>query len=296
MQSSNLLLVGGSGSVGNFLAENLSNFDSIHIIDKKQPKNKSLNFHQCDLTDIQTLKKIYFKFPNDLPVLYLTGNLTNLFSSDEVSQSIKDNLEALSNFITIFNSKISKLIFISSVSVYGIPQYLPINESHPTNPITLYGTIKKCAEILAQTQCKNFDISLTIIRLTQIYGILSAENTLPHILVNHLKEKKTPKIYCNPEHKRDYLHISEFCRFIDKLLLNYKSGIFNVGSGEGIKILDLFKTSFAFVDKKLDLEIISKRDLQPSFSQVLDITKIKKDFGFKPSITITDWLKDQLKK
>lgn len=294
MTKFNLLLVGGMGSIGRSLINNIQEFDSLLIIDKKKITKPSNNYVQCELENINDLQKIIPNIPDNLVVVYLAGNLSNSFLPQDISKSIQDNLMGLSNFITLFHTKIKNFIYVSSVSVYGIPQYIPIDENHSTYPISFYGCMKKCGEIISSTLCKNFKIPLTIIRSTQLYGLDSALNSLPHLLVNYLKNEKILKINSNPEYVRDYLHIFDFCTFMKKLILNPKPGIFNLGTGHGISILDLFKISYEFTQKKFELNNILETDLKSSYSQVLDITKIKNEFNFQPNKNIIDWLKNEL--
>jgi len=293
-ENDDLLIVGGFGSIGTEIIKNLKDDFIIHVIDKKL--NENLNFCNYEICNLSVEKLDIRKFPDQLTVVYLIGNLTNSLNSNEVLTSIDDNISSLANFIITFSKKIKHMIFISSVSVYGLPKYNPTDEQHPINPLSFYGSQKACAEIICKTLCNNFCIPFTIIRSTQLFGLFSAELTLPHVLMKHLKSGKPISLTGNPNSQRDYLHISDFCRFISDVIKTPKEGIFNIGSGKGLKIIDIFKIAFEeFGILFKENDIISKES-NSSFSQVLDIKLAQEAYGFVPKYSMKAWYHDAANK
>tara|TARA_B110000467_G_C18336006_1_gene497826 strand:- start:1518 stop:2399 length:882 start_codon:yes stop_codon:yes gene_type:complete len=289
-----ILIVGGFGSIGTKIIKNLKNDFSIHVIDKKLNKNYDFcNYEICDLSDGKLNDK---KFPNQLTVIYLTGNLTNSLTSNDALNSINDNISSLTNFLILFSKKIKHMIFVSSVSVYGLPKYNPIDEEHPINPYSFYGSQKACAEIISKTLCNNLDIPLTIIRSSQLFGLNSAELTLPHLLMNNLKNGKSISLTGDPYSERDYLHVSDFCIFINNVIKTPKEGIFNIGSGEGLKLIELFKMSFEVFGMSFKKSHIISKKNNSSFSQILDIKLAQQTYDFKPEYTMKSWFLDSLNK
>ncbi len=285
-----LLIVGGFGSIGTKIIENLKNDFSIHVIDKKLNKNYDFcNYEICDLSGGKLNNE---KFPDQLTTVYLTGNLTNSLTSDDALNSINDNILSLTNFIILFSKKIKHMIFVSSVSVYGLPKYNPIDEQHPIDPSSFYGSQKACAEIICKTLCNNFHIPLTIIRSGQLFGVLSAEHTLPHLLMNYLKSGKSISLTGDPYSERDYLHVSDFCRFIYNVIKTPKEGIFNIGSGEGLKLIELFRIAFEAFGMPFNKDDIISKKNNLSFSQILDIKLAQQTYDFVPKYTMKRWFLD----
>lgn len=293
----NLLIVGGCGSIGQNLIEIIPKETPIFVLDKIlcREYTSSCKYFQCDLTDVHSIDLIASKLPNDLIVVYLAGNLITSITKEAILNSVRDNITALVNFMTSISSKLKHLIYVSSLSVYGIPKYVPVDEDHPINPSSIYGSEKACGELISKSLCNLYKIPLTIIRSTQLFGLSSAEQTLPHILLNRLKLKENVKILCDPNCERDYLHVSDFSRFIFEITKTPIEGIFNMGGGRGIKILDLFRSSFdtfgiPFDPKKtIDIQSIT------SYSIVLNIEKAHHLYGFRPKYTIEEWFKDNAK-
>lgn len=294
---SNLLIVGGCGSIGQNLIEIIPKETPIFILDKIVCKDNviSRNYYQCNLTDVNEVDLITSKLPDNLTAVYLAGNLITSTTKGEIMNSVKDNITALVNFVTSTSSKLKHLIYVSSLSVYGIPKYIPVDEEHRINPFSIYGSEKASGELIIKSLCKLYKVPLTIVRSTQLFGLRSAEQTLPHIILNRLKLKESVKILCDPNCERDYLHVSDFSRFIFDITKNPIEGIFNIGSGRAMKILDLFRSSFnAFgtpFDPKKNINIQST----PSYSIVLNIEKAQLLYGFKPKYTIEKWFEDNAK-
>jgi len=290
----NLLIVGGCGSIGNALIKSLD-VDHIYVLDKQILKNntKNITYFECDMINFDLLEKIISKLPANLLVVYLAGNLSTEFSSDQIHESFNDNVIALSNFLNLTKSKLNHFIFISTLSVYGAPLSNPINENHSIRPFSLYGCSKAAAEIMCNALCDNYKIPLTILRLTQLYGLDSANNAFPHVLLNAIKSKNFSKIKINPHIERDYLHISDFIQFLQSLIKQPKQGIFNIGFGKGVNLLNLTKLMASLFEINLDEKEIL--DHNSSFSLIMNISKSKKIFDFQPKQRLDLWLKDELK-
>lgn len=293
----NLLIVGGCGSVGQNLTQIIPKEIPIYVLDKTMCKEHTLSckYHHCNLTDVTSVDLITSKLPDNLTVVYLAGNLVTSITKEEILNSVKDNIMALANFVTAMSTKLKHLIYVSSLSVYGIPKYVPVDEEHPINPFSIYGSEKASGELISKSLCNLYKIPLTIIRSAQLFGLPSAEQTLPHILLNRLKLKECIKISCDPNCERDYLHVSDFSRFIFEVAKTPIEGIFNVGCGRGIKIWDLFRTSFDVFGIPFDPKKILDIKSIPIYSIVLNIEKAQRLYGFRPKYQIEKWLKDNAK-
>lgn len=293
MNNTNLLIVGGGGSIGNHLINSL-NFDNVYILDKQILKNtqKNITFFKCDLLNSDLLEKIISDLPNNLIVLYLAGNLSTEFKTDQIQNSVNDNVIALSNFFNIVKSKLNHFIFVSSISVYGRSLYNPIDENHPIQPFSLYGFSKATAELLCTILCKN-QVPLTILRLTQLYGLKSAQNSFPHVLLDALKSRDFSKIKINNTTERDYLHISDFTKFIQKLIFQPEQGIFNIGFGKSVNLFKLIQHMISLHKITFDEKKIVTNE--PSFSLTMNITNAKKIFGFTPTKQLDEWINEELK-
>ena len=227
------------------------------------------------------------KLPKKIIVLYLARNLENKSKGRELTKSINDNIVSLINLLLLIQNKTERFIFLSSISVYGKPKKLPITEKNEISPISNYGIQKACCEIILESFCKHHKIPLTIIRLSQVYGITSAKHSLPQILVKNLQNSKKVPIKSGLKIKRDYIHIDDLLKFLNSVLKSKNNGVYNFGYDKGVSVRELFKTAY----KVYGLEFNYVSNSNPSFSQFFNIDKALKTFGYSPSINVKSWIK-----
>jgi nucleoside-diphosphate-sugar epimerase len=165
----NICIIGGSGFIGGYLMDLLRRHHNLLNIDKvKSLRHKDISFLECDITDYQKLKQS-IQLGIDLIVLLAAEH------KDDVTPTSKYydvNVEGTRNVLKVMSEKnIQKIIFTSSVAVYGLNKQSP-NESSPTDPFNHYGKSKLEAEkVLSQWFDNNQDgKSLTIIRPTVVFG------------------------------------------------------------------------------------------------------------------------------
>lgn len=130
-----------------------------------------------------------------------------------------------------FSRKINaKFIFLSSY-MYGKPECLPIDESHSTSVLNPYALSKYLAEEACKFYSKNFHISISVLRVFNIYGPGQKSNFLiPHLISEVLSSQEINVLDLSP--KRDYLYISDLIDAIISLFdCDVEFEIFNIGSG-----------------------------------------------------------------
>jgi len=140
-------------------------------------------------------------------------------------------------------NNVQKFVFASSVAVYGIPRYLPIDENHPTIPFLPYGVTKRAGELYCSTFAKLYGLDTVSLRYFYIYG--PRYSTFDHsALVNFINRaihKKPLIIYGDGLQIRDYTYIDDA---IEGTILaikkeNTQGKTYNIASGVGISILEL---------------------------------------------------------
>jgi UDP-glucose 4-epimerase len=131
----------------------------------------------------------------------------------------------------------ARLIYISSAAVYGEPQRLPIDENHPTRPLSPYGFSKLAGEQVAQMLVPK----AAVLRLFNVYG---PGQTGPYAgvitkFIERAKRGLPPVIYGDGTQTRDFVHVADVARFVEVVLDRGAAGIFNVGTGRAVSIREL---------------------------------------------------------
>jgi len=131
----------------------------------------------------------------------------------------------------------ARLIYISSAAVYGEPQRLPIDENHPTKPLSPYGLSKLAGEQVAQMLASG----AAVLRLFNVYG---PGQTGPYAgvvskFIERAKRGLPPVIYGDGTQTRDFIHVSDVARLVEVVLDRGAAGVYNVGTGRAVSIREL---------------------------------------------------------
>jgi len=129
------------------------------------------------------------------------------------------------------------LVYISSAAVYGEPQRLPIDENHPTKPLSPYGLSKLAGEQITQMLAPG----AAVLRLFNVYG---PGQTGPYAgviskFVERAKRGLPPVIYGDGTQTRDFIHVADVARLVEVVLDCGAAGVYNVGTGRAVSIREL---------------------------------------------------------
>ncbi len=323
----NVLLTGGMGYIGSHTAlslienghdvtilDNLSNSSASVLQKIKSITSVQPNFVECDILETNLLKKSMQKFNID-SVIHLAGLKAVGESVLNPMTYFKNNVQGTLSLLEAMQScNITLLVFSSSATVYGTPKYLPLNESHPTNPCNPYGNSKFLIEKIL-TDVANSNKFWNIITLRYFNPVGSHEsgligdnpNGIPNNLmpyINQVAANQLPFLnvygddYETPDGTgiRDYIHVEDLSEAHLAALMSIGSSAksdqsyintFNVGTGVGYSVLDLLKT-FENINKvEIPYKITPRRkgDIAVCYS---DPTKANNELKWHASRTLED--------
>ena len=176
-----------------------------------------------------------------------------------------------------------KLVYPSSAAVYGMVDKLPITTEDDLNPISPYGVHKKIAEELCQLYCKQYNISVAIIRLFSVYG----EGLEKQLLWDACKkiEAGNNLFWGTGEETRDWIHVSDVAEllYIASKKANSECIIVNGGSGKNISISKILECLFYFFDSLNKPKFGGEKDIGNPAHYLADIAIITK-WGWSPKI------------
>ena len=283
-----ILITGSRGFVGDHICK--SYFKNKYNLITDNPTDKQRN----DITKIE-----YFEnFDDKIDVIiHLAAKISINDSLNDPYETYYTNMVGTLNVLEFAKRKnITKFIFLSTY-VYGQPQYLPIDENHPINPHSPYNKSKIIAESLCQDYYKIFGINIVILRPFYLYGYNRKKNTLIRSVLDQINSNGIIKL-SNEKTSRDFLYISDFIELLNNILNKFPSGcnIYNVGSGTSYTITEISRKIANLLNKKIRIcydESVRKQDIN---EMVADITKISKEFDWKPKIDIDQGLTLTIKK
>jgi len=229
-----------------------------------------------------------------LPKLDFIINLASHTSIDESwinpYKYLHDNYNITLKLLEIARKNNSKFIQLSSY-VYGVPNYLPIDEMHDVKTYNPYSSSKIASENLCIDYFNLFNISSSILRLFNIYGPGQDQRFLiPYLLDASMTGKKI-KIR-DLSIRRDYLWIGDLIKALELLILNFKEGshVYNLGYGKSYSALEIISE----IEKnsgKINYSLLSKSSEVVVKDCIADTRKFSTDFSWKPEISFDEGIK-----
>jgi len=180
----------------------------------------------------------------------------------------------------------SYFLYISSAGVY--PEKNSIKREEEANPQNLYGAMKFSAEILLSNLAKSKKIKFCALRFSRIYGKGMQRNPIADFLKGFKKRKVI--LYDDFSAEYDYIYVKDATRAILMAIENKWEGVYNTGSGKGIKVSEIKRIFEKLRGEKFKIEFKMKR----KGKDILNVNRVKK-LGFKNIYNIERGIKETLK-
>jgi len=318
-----ILLTGGLGYIGSHCAvqlcdsgyeviivDNLSNSNLTVLENIRKTANKQIDFILADIRDLDGLKKIFTEKRIDT-VIHLAGLKSIPDSFEQPLDYYSVNVHGTISLLKAMSMcKVHKLVFSSSASVYGNPQYLPIDEAHPLAPNNPYSMTKLTAENLLKSLCDTSDQwKMIVLRYFNPVGAHDSlnigelpeknfGNLMPNISAVAFKKKTHLNIYGNNYSTSDGTALRDFIHIMDladgheaalKFLNTNKSKfeVINLGTGISHSVLEVVNTYQKISGLNIKNKKIPPRagDIDISYA---DVKKAKKKLDWKSKRDLSD--------
>lgn len=308
-----VLITGGLGFIGSNLARRLiAEGASVTLVDSLIPQYGGNVFNIHDIKDKVNVNISDVRDPFSMAYLVqgkdylfnLAGQTSHLDSMTNPKADLDINASAQLSILEAcrqHNPKI-KIVFASTRQLYGKPEYLPVDEAHPINPVDVNGINKLAGEWYHLLYNNVHGIRACALRLTNTYGpgmrVKDARQTFLGIWVRNLIEGKTVLIFGDGAQLRDFNYVDDS---VDAMLLAAASEktngkVFNLGSNEVVSLRDLAAMMvelhpggrYEFVAFPPERKAI---DIGDYYS---DFTKIKDALGWVPQISLKEGLRRSL--
>ncbi len=296
--STKVLIFGHAGFSGVYMTRYLQKISGIVLYGVDLQKNGFIEEYQADLTDFDRINQII----SDIRPDYII-NLAGLNQAEDPTQLFSANIIPVINTIRSLNANElihTRLLLISSASVYGDPGAAPISESEPANPVNMYGASKLAMEQLLPVMTGPDTCSVMIARTFNLIGPgLSDKLSVPsfiHQLIDIQKSKFTPVIRVGNLHpRRDYIDIRDAVKAYWKIITQGKSGeIYNVGSGKSISMQEILRIILDNLGLEVTIETDKNRLRKNEILHSLaDITKVS-SLGWLPETDFINSITDML--
>jgi UDP-glucose 4-epimerase len=184
----------------------------------------------------------------------------------------------------------------SGGTVYGTPNYLPVDEEHCTAPICSYGISKLSIEKYLHLYKHLHGLNYIVLRAANPYGKGQNPLTGQGVIANFIHKMKLEEpieVWGDGTVVRDYFDVRDLSIITFKALFSDESGIYNIGSGIGLTINALIEIIGGHLSATPNIIYSEGRSLDVK-SIVLDCTRVKKVFSWSASIDINSGIRDYL--
>lgn len=178
---------------------------------------------------------------------------------------------------------INKFVFSSTCATYGVPETIPIPETHPQNPINPYGTSKLMVERILKDFDTAYNFKSVIFRYFNAAGAdpkgragedhNPETHLIPLILLTALGKRQAIKIFGSDYPTRDgtcirdYIHVTDLAQAhvlgLEYLLQGGDSEVFNLGNGNGFTVQEMIAMAKAVTGKDFAVEEAERRPGDP---------------------------------
>ena len=305
-----ILITGGLGFIGSNLARRLVECgNSVTVLDSLIPEygGNPRNLHDLrekivvNLSDVRDPFSINELIKGQDYLFNLAGQTSHLDSMNDPFTDLDINAKAQLSILEACrkNNPNIRIVFASTRQIYGKPQYLPVDEKHPLNPIDVNGINKIAGEQYHLLYNHAHGIRSSVLRLTNTYGprmrIKDARQTFLGIWIRNLLEGKPIQVYGDGQQRRDYNYVDDL---LDALVLasteNKAIGkVFNLGAPDPMSLKETAEimcseigvASWKLVPFPEDRKAIDVGDF------TCDYSSFSSAFGWKPKITFADGIK-----
>lgn len=289
-----VLVTGGAGYIGSHTClELLRAGHVVHVVDNlynghaealervRRLSNLELGFAECDVRDGAKLDKIFSAFKPDA-VIHFAGLKAVGESVVEPARYYDVNVGGTAVLLgAMERADCQGIVFSSSATVYGEPQYLPCDESHPLNPINPYGRTKLMGEELLRdwSRARTGRRAVALRYFNPVGADASGQigeaprgvpnNLMPYVAQVAVGLRAALQIfgddYNTPDGTgvRDYIHVVDLAlahvAAVERLVNMEPFEVINVGRGAGISVLEIVREFEAASGKSIKVEIAPRR-------------------------------------
>lgn len=293
-----ILVTGGCGYIGAHTIVDLiqSGFEVLSIDDNshsttklldgiKQITGKEIKNYAIDLKDFNLTKSVFQEHKGIAGIIHFAAYKAVNESVEQPLMYYENNLLSLINILKcVAEYNIPYFVFSSSCTVYGNPDIMPVTEQSPLKPVeSPYGATKQMGEQIVHDFSKTNNTKTVLLRYFNPVGahpsgfigeipIGKPANLIPAITQTAIGKLPTMQVYGNDYSTRDgsclrdFIHVSDIAhahtlaiQYLQQAKSNNKTEIFNLGTGNGVTVLEAIQAFEKVNNIKLKYNIGPRR-------------------------------------
>ena len=293
-----ILVTGGAGFIGSHVVDAyLEQGHDVLVVDdlstgKRENVNPKARLFALDIRDKKLAEVFAAEQPDVINHQAAKANLRE--SMDKPGLYADVNILGSLHLLELSRKhNVKKFIFASTGgAIYGEPEYLPADEMHPVNPLDPYGASKAAFEHYLPVYQANYSIPFTVLRYANVYGPRQdpyGEAGVVAIFTVKMLHEEQAIINGSGEQERDFAYVGDVARANLLALDRGDGGFFNIGTGAGTSINDIFsrlRSSTGY--QKQDVHGPAKAG--EVFKIYLQADRARSELGWQPTTSLEDGL------
>ena len=281
-----ILVTGGAGYIGSHVVLSLcDNGEDVVVLDDLSSGSQNAIDDRAKFILGSTLNKkdIDTALDGVDAVIHLAAFKAASESMISPAKYSQNNIVGTINLInSMIDQDVNNFIFSSSAAVYGYPEYLPIDENHPLNPINYYGFTKLEIERILDWYNKLTGLKYATLRYFNAAGYdkkgrinhleKNPQNLIPIVMEVASGFRKKLEVFGNDYDTkdgtgmRDYIHVTDLAKAHIKAidyLKDHDSLTMNLATGDSHSVLDVIEMAKRITNKEILYNFVDRREGDP---------------------------------
>jgi len=251
-----VLITGGLGFIGSNLAHRLVELGAnVLIVDSLMPDYGGNLFNvagiedrvRINIADVRDRTSMDYLVQGQDYLFNLAGQVSHLDSMKDPFTDLEINCRSQLSILEScrYNNPDVKVVFASTRQIYGVPDYLPVDERHLLHPTDVNGINKMAGEWYHIVYNNVYGVRATSLRLTNTYGprmrVSDARQTFLGLWLRLVVEGKELAVYGDGRQVRDFNYVGDVVEAMLRVAADDEANgqVYNLGGDEPINLLHL---------------------------------------------------------
>jgi nucleoside-diphosphate-sugar epimerase len=274
-----VLVTGGTGHIGSVIRRYLQDngWDAVTV--------SRTGDIRADLTQTDFADRVVHAVGRCDAIVHCAANLSK--GKHELSLSLVNGLGTQLVIDAASRTGARCLVYLSSLPLIGRPLQLPVDESHPANPLSAYHASKLYGEHLVRL-AEQPSLKTVSLRITSPIGPGTPPGRIFSEFIGRARRDEPLVLAGQGGRKQDYVDVRDIARAVAQSIDANASGVFNLASGRAVSNRDFASRCISVLKSRSAITYSGTPDPDEDLAWVVSITKARDRLGYEPTYTLED--------